>query len=297
MYIYTHTHAANSALCPSPSTRIPCLTHARTALLLRQPHPRGLPDRALPRRALRLRRHRARVRREGQVLAVGARRRELLAARARQARAVPVLLLRARRRAGHAAGAGAGGLRGPHVVLGAGGAHGGVWGCDVCAEYPRVVSLPPPCCAVLRGRGVVVVVVVVLMCAGRAEEIETPAIHAAWLSTLDLIESLNPAKVIPGHIEQGWELDAKKDVAHNRKYLQLFKEKIQQAPKKPAVKEIFDTFRDAFPDADKNLDFFLGHLSNQFGEGGEIWEENRHHRTAQRKREELEGWRIPLSDE
>ncbi|KAK7725464.1 hypothetical protein SLS57_003941 [Botryosphaeria dothidea] len=129
-----------------------------------------------------------------------------------------------------------------------------------------------------------------------AEEIETPAIHAAWLSTLDLIESLTPAKVIPGHIEQGWELDAKKDIAHNRKYLQLFKEKIQQAPKKPAVQEIYDTFKDAFPAADKNLDFFLGHLSNQFGEGGDVWEENRHHRIAEKRKEELEGWRIPLSD-
>ncbi|GME29281.1 putative metallo-beta-lactamase domain protein [Neofusicoccum parvum] len=129
-----------------------------------------------------------------------------------------------------------------------------------------------------------------------AEEIETPAIHAAWLSTLDLIESLNPAKIIPGHIEEGWTLDAKADLAHNRKYLQLFKEKITNAPKQPSVDEIYKTFKDAFPEADKNLDFFLGHLSNQFGEGGEIWEANRHHRVAAKTREELEGWRIPLTD-
>ncbi|OJD36604.1 metallo-beta-lactamase domain protein [Diplodia corticola] len=127
-----------------------------------------------------------------------------------------------------------------------------------------------------------------------AEEIESPAVHAAWLSTLDLIESLRPSKIIPGHIERGWELNAQEDLAHNRKYLQLFNEKIQQAPQKPTVDEIYTTFKDAFPAAEENLDFFLGHLSNQFGEGGKIWEENRHQRVAEKTREELEGWRMPL---
>lgn len=49
-------------------------------------------------------------------------------------------------------------------------------------------------------------------------------------------------------------------------------------------------FKDAFPKADRNLEFFLGHLSNQFGEGGEVWEENRHHRVRERTREGLEGF-------
>lgn len=56
------------------------------------------------------------------------------------------------------------------------------------------------------------------------------------------------------------------------------------------MKEIYETFKDAFPEADKNLDFFLGHLSNQFGEGGEVWEENRHHEVGKRTREGLEGF-------
>ncbi|OMP86564.1 hypothetical protein BK809_0003734 [Diplodia seriata] len=127
-----------------------------------------------------------------------------------------------------------------------------------------------------------------------AEEIETPAIHAAWLGTLDLIESLRPTKLIPGHIERGWEPDAQKDLAHTRAYLRLFDDKIQRAPRKPSVDDIYATFRDAFPAADKNLDFFLGHLANQFGEGGVVWEENRHQRVGEKTREELEGWRIPL---
>ncbi|GME26877.1 putative metallo-beta-lactamase domain protein [Neofusicoccum parvum] len=127
-----------------------------------------------------------------------------------------------------------------------------------------------------------------------AEEIETPAVHAAWLSTLDLIESLNPAKVIPGHINKGREFN--ESIEHSRKYLRLFKEKIQQAQSKPPVDEIYKTFEDAFSEADNNSDFFLNHLSNQFGEGGRIWEEKKHHGTAEKNREELEGWRFPLSE-
>jgi len=36
-----------------------------------------------------------------------------------------------------------------------------------------------------------------------------------------------------------------------------------------------------------NLDFFLGHLSNRFGKGGQVWEENRH----QKRRGKDEGRR------
>ncbi|KAK6441808.1 hypothetical protein LTR95_001947 [Oleoguttula sp. CCFEE 5521] len=122
------------------------------------------------------------------------------------------------------------------------------------------------------------------------EEIETKAILEAWYNTLDLIEALKPEKVIAGHLESGWELDAKADLAHNRRYLDLFAEKITYAKKKPQVDELFQTFKAAFPDADQNLDFFLGHLSNQFGEGGKVWEENRHHNVGARTKEQLEAY-------
>jgi len=85
----------------------------------------------------------------------------------------------------------------------------------------------------------------------RAEEIETPQILHAWLKTLDLIEALQPAKVVPGHLESGWDLDAKADLAHNRRYLDLFARKITNAPKKPSVNDLFQTFKDAFPQAGK----------------------------------------------
>ena len=41
-------------------------------------------------------------------------------------------------------------------------------------------------------------------------------------------------------------------------------------------------------------DFFLGHLSNQFGEGGKVWEENKHHDVSSRKRDTLEGFLLGL---
>lgn len=50
--------------------------------------------------------------------------------------------------------------------------------------------------------------------------------------------------------------------------------------------------------ADRNLDFFLGHLSNNFGEGGEVWEENRHHnvgagrKSSWRRTTSLRRWRV-----
>ena len=54
--------------------------------------------------------------------------------------------------------------------------------------------------------------------------------------------------------------------------------------------DIYTTFKDAFPKADKNLDFFLRHLSNQFGEGGKVWEENRYHNVGARTKQDLEGF-------
>lgn len=122
------------------------------------------------------------------------------------------------------------------------------------------------------------------------EEVETPAILDAWNKTLFLIEALRPTKLIPGHIERGWELDVSADLEHTKKYLSLFAEKITYAPKKPKVEELFAFFKESFPQATKNLDFFLGHLSNQFGEGGEIWAENRHQDTGTRTSEQLQGF-------
>ena len=55
-------------------------------------------------------------------------------------------------------------------------------------------------------------------------------------------EAFDPLKIIAGHLEDGWELDAKADLAHNRRYLDLFAEKITHAKKKkPLADELFQT--------------------------------------------------------
>lgn len=124
----------------------------------------------------------------------------------------------------------------------------------------------------------------------RAAEIETSQILHAWQKVLDLIASLGATKIIPGHLERGWEMDGQADLDHTRKYLQLFAQLIQNASQKYKVAELDQKFRDAFSQADKNTDFFLGQLSNAFGEGGQKWEENRHHNVDQRTKEQLEGY-------
>ncbi|KAL4973715.1 beta-lactamase-like protein [Aspergillus desertorum] len=122
------------------------------------------------------------------------------------------------------------------------------------------------------------------------EEVETPALWEAWNKTLSLIAALQPVKLIPGHMEAGWELNAQEDLAHTQRYLDLFSEKITHAPKKASVQELFDFFKEQFPQCTENLEFFLGHLSNQYGEGGQVWEENRHHNVGARTVEGLNGY-------
>lgn len=69
----------------------------------------------------------------------------------------------------------------------------------------------------------------------------------AWVKTLDLIEALKPTQIIPGHLEEGWKLDPKADLEHNRKYLELFGQKVTHAKSKPQVDDLFETFKQAFP--------------------------------------------------
>ncbi|KAK4046660.1 hypothetical protein OIV83_005943, partial [Microbotryomycetes sp. JL201] len=100
------------------------------------------------------------------------------------------------------------------------------------------------------------------------EEIETPAILEAWKNILDLIDGLEIEQIIPGHLESGWTLDREADMAHNRKYLDMFATKITYADKKSTAKDIYATFEKGFPDCKANLDFFLGMLSQTHGSDG-----------------------------
>jgi len=50
---------------------------------------------------------------------------------------------------------------------------------------------------------------------------QTPASHAQWLATLDRIEQLKPAKVIPGHYQEGAPFDLSQ-VRYTRGYIQAY---------------------------------------------------------------------------
>ncbi|KAK2746399.1 hypothetical protein FQN55_005617 [Onygenales sp. PD_40] len=66
-------------------------------------------------------------------------------------------------------------------------------------------------------------------------------------------------------------------------------EKVTYAEIQSSVDELYETFMKAFPRATKHTDFLVYHgLANQFGKGGKIWEENKHHNVAGRSQEELE---------
>ncbi|TNY20646.1 beta-lactamase [Rhodotorula diobovata] len=123
-----------------------------------------------------------------------------------------------------------------------------------------------------------------------AAEIETPDFLEAWRNVLRVIEGLEVETIIPGHLESasGLELDAEADMAHNRKYLDLFATKITYAERKHPIDDLYKGFRDAFPDCKANHDFFLGMLSKTYGEGGEPWKENAHHNISDRKTKDLE---------
>lgn len=82
-----------------------------------------------------------------------------------------------------------------------------------------------------------------------AAEIETPDFLEAWRNVLSVIEGLEVERIIPGHLESasGLELDAEADMAHNRKYLDMFATKITYAEKKSTIPDLRQAFAEAFP--------------------------------------------------
>lgn len=88
-----------------------------------------------------------------------------------------------------------------------------------------------------------------------AAEIETPDFLEAWRNVLRVIEGLEVETIIPGHLESasGLELDAEADMAHNRKYLDLFATKITYAERKHPIDDLYKGFRDAFPECVPSL--------------------------------------------
>jgi hypothetical protein len=56
------------------------------------------------------------------------------------------------------------------------------------------------------------------------------------------------------------------------------------------VDDLTKTFSESFPQAKVAADFFISHLANDFGEGGKVWEENKHHNVGARTEEGLLGY-------
>lgn len=108
------------------------------------------------------------------------------------------------------------------------------------------------------------------------EEAATSALATAWENSLlccpllisDLtivIKSLNPSKVIPGHVAPGIVLDGHTDLDHSLRYLQYFRKHVLAHDGELPPKHIFEILQREFPDTVGNLDFILNRTAENFG--------------------------------
>ena len=82
---------------------------------------------------------------------------------------------------------------------------------------------------------------------------------------ITVIKSLNPAKVIPGHIAPGIVLDGHTDLDHSLRYLQYFRKHVLSHDGELPPKHIFDILQREFPETVGNLDFILNRTAENFG--------------------------------
>lgn len=124
----------------------------------------------------------------------------------------------------------------------------------------------------------------------------TPALTAAWLSTLDFIENLAPKMIIPGHAINTKGFCATRDLEYSKKYLQLFQSEIEaKGIDFYTPTEIFNIFDDAFPGLlQSNMSTsstILNLTANEFGSGGSrfpLYVDLKSHTNIS----ELEGWKL-----
>jgi hypothetical protein len=72
--------------------------------------------------------------------------------------------------------------------------------------------------------------------------------------------------------------------------LQLFKETITENLNKLIMAKIQARFTEAFLKAEKNIEFFIGQISNNFASDDKPWQQNRMHELDKRIAEILEGY-------
>lgn len=102
----------------------------------------------------------------------------------------------------------------------------------------------------------------------------TPAMTEAWLSTLELIKTLHPEKIIPGHSLTTKHFGANIDLEHTKKYVTYFKDHIQSKGLDHFTpKQIFTKLNETFPgplesETSDTSATLLNITSEQFGRGG-----------------------------
>ena len=80
-----------------------------------------------------------------------------------------------------------------------------------------------------------------------------------------VIKSLNPTKVIPGHVARGIVLDGHSDLDHSLRYLQYFRKHVLAHDGELPPKHIFEILQREFPETVGNLDFILNRTAENFG--------------------------------
>ena len=83
--------------------------------------------------------------------------------------------------------------------------------------------------------------------------------RAAWITTLDRIEALKPATVVPGHASDARKTDVE-TVRYTRTYLQRFEAELGKAPNSAAL---IETMKRLYPDAGLEIALNIGAKVNK----------------------------------
>jgi glyoxylase-like metal-dependent hydrolase (beta-lactamase superfamily II) len=104
-------------------------------------------------------------------------------------------------------------------------------------------------------------------------DLVTPQLTNSWLSTLDLIETLGPKVVVPGHSLSNANFGPTADIQHSREYLHFWQTIESKGIDFYTPEELYKAFDDKFPSllAGNNTvtsNFLLNATAEEFGRGG-----------------------------
>ncbi|KAH6682185.1 metallo-beta-lactamase family protein [Plectosphaerella plurivora] len=124
----------------------------------------------------------------------------------------------------------------------------------------------------------------------------TPELTESWLTTLDLVESLSPSLVVPGHALSNTNFGPASDVKHSRDYLHFWQTIEKKGLDFYTPEEIFSAFDKAFPkplsgNNTASSTFLLNATAGQFGRGG-TRQQHMIDLSAFNSTAELDGWKL-----